>query len=302
MSSVSICVSGNRSYNGWVWYNCSVSTKEVASPMVGIGEQSALIKDLYQGAILEIMEEKRIERALYRPDHDLAPDATFVEAVQYTHWYVVNPQGHEPHYRYRRYQQTLRLLANSGRPQVHVDIGCGAGLFSWAILDWATAKGIEHKRVRLFGLDINRSSLRLAKQIRSRLTSDVSPYPNLHYYSNAEALSSNLQERHGKGSDYVITFGYVLVQLVQAQALGEIQRFGDVIGTVLDVLESGCNCTLIAVDSFSGQGTQRLGIGWSLLLESLNRFGIRSSERSVAYSSLNPSDSRRLADLYPPSR
>ena len=271
-----------------------IETLEVPRRLVGRNEQSALVKDYYREVIREVMKANRVNPLVDRPDYELSPDAGITEVLQYTDSFVAGTHDTEDHYRYNRYIETLNLITASKARQVHVDIGCGAGLFSWAFLDWATANGLEHKRTRLFGLDHNQASLRLAKQIRKRLRSAVSDYPNLHYYRRSKKLTRSLRENHLKGSDYVITFGHVLEQAHDPE---EIEQFSDVISSVLDVLEPGCNCTVIVVDAFEGQRRKDLERGWSRLRDNLDSIGIDVSEWSFRYSSLNPSGSRRLASL-----
>ena len=242
------------------------------------------------------MKERSIPR--FDPGYILPSDAEFEVAVQYTHRYVINPGRGQNHYRYRRYRETLDLVTPGKRRLVHVDIGSGAGLFSWAFLDWASAKGLDLRRIRLYGFDHNQPSLSLAKQIRKRLTENIDRYPKLRYYDDVDTLVGRLAQSPSRKKDFVITLGYVLVQ---AHSPEVIQLFADIIRTALDVLQPGCSCTLIAVDAFTGQGPKELEKGWSRLRDTLNQLGINSSLWSFPYASLNPSGSRRLASLYPPS-
>ena len=124
---------------------------EVPKRMVGENEQTALVKDYYREAIRQVMKAKGDSPLKDRPDYELPPDAGITEVLQYTDSFVAGTHDTVDHYRYNRYVETLNLLTPSKVRQVHVDIGCGVGLFSWAFLDWATANGIEHKRIRLFG-------------------------------------------------------------------------------------------------------------------------------------------------------
>lgn len=235
--------------------------------MAGINKQSILIKDFYREVIGDIMKEHNIPKS--DPGYVLPPDAEFEKVVQYTHWYVVNPQGQERHHRYRRYRRMLDLLQLGKGRKVHVDVGCGAGLFSWAFLDWATENDIAHKHVRLFGYDHNLASLRLARRIRTRVKNDIPSYPKLRYNSNVGKLLSRLEEDRPKNSDYVITFGFVLVQ---AQSKEEIELFAKIISHVARLVGPRGSCSVVAVDAIS-RGTE-LDHGWSSLLRSLGESGV----------------------------
>ena len=241
------------------------------------------------------MKERGVSSLANAPDFSISTSTSYKQVLEYSDWYVAGTGDKCPPYRYNRYLETLNQLPVGDGRQVHVDMGCGAGLFSWAYLDWATAKGIKYKHIRLFGLDHNPASLRLAKQIRKRLSSAISDYPKLRYYRQSESLIRNLEKLHLGDSDYVITFGHVLEQ---AHGSEEIQQFSVVIRSVLDLVEPGCRCTLVVVDAFAGQRRKDLEQGWSRLRENLNKMGIRSSELNMPYSSLNPSGSRRLASLH----
>lgn len=92
------------------------------------------IKDRYQEIIRDIMAEYAI-RPTSQPGHVVQKDAGFREVLQHTEHYVGGGNDTQPHYRYLRYRELLNDLEPSGRREAHVDIGCGAGLFSWTFLD-----------------------------------------------------------------------------------------------------------------------------------------------------------------------
>ncbi len=264
--------------------------------MVGGNEHAILIKDLYSGLICKIVEEQDVR--VFRPTFEIEPDTGLEDVIRYIAWYVagINNDRSRPHYRYWRYREILSFLTHfGGRRVVHVDIGCGAGLFSWAFLDWASAKGIELRRVRLFGLDHNRPSIRLAKRIRKSLTKTVAAYPKLHYFDKVEDLLSELRDRRRKNSDYVITFGHVLVQ---AQSPDEIRRFASVIKRVLGIIETGSSCTLIAVDARTRYEEFRLG--WLGLRDRLIQVGIGLAARlRITWRVLDTGEVRRRQLLLP---
>ena len=239
------------------------------------------------------MNENEVAPLVHRPSYELSPSAEMTEVLQYTDWFVAGTGDSREHYRYRRYFETMQHLPLSQRRQVHVDVGCGVGLFSWVFLDWATGKMLDFKRLRLFGLDQNRTSLDLASRLREKLSLVVPSYPKLRYYEKAETLSRNLIKRHLKGSDYVITFGHVLAQSHSSE---EIRQFTGVIRSALEVMEEGCRCTLVAVDARGA--TWAFGQGWNQLLSSLNQSDIDYEDCCLPKSYINGPADRKMATLH----
>ena len=132
------------------------------------------VKSHYRRIICEIMSEYDIARPIEQPRYVVRRDTTFEQAVQYTDAYVGKGNAYfysnaRRHYRYDRYLRALgNLQASEGR-MAHVDIGCGAGPFSWAFLDWVTEQGVGLDRVDLYGLDHSWATIQLAKMISDKL-------------------------------------------------------------------------------------------------------------------------------------
>ena len=106
------------------------------------GQPAPLIRDRYRGVLDQIMAQHRIPQR--EPSPVVPAGASFAEVVQNTDWFCWRNDSPPP-YRYRRYREVLGHLTPSGRRGAHVDIGCGAGLFSWVFLGcivkllWPTA-------------------------------------------------------------------------------------------------------------------------------------------------------------------
>ncbi len=109
----------------------------------------------------------------------------------------VDRPGNSLHFRYDRYLRELRHLSTSEMRIAHVDIGCGAGAFSWAFLDKVRALGIKLDSVDLYGLDYCPAMICLAKEIRAKLKNTIPDYPDLRYCENVETLLQNLSEGWG---------------------------------------------------------------------------------------------------------
>ena len=173
----------------------------------------------------------------------------------------------------------------------HVDIGCGAGAFSWAFIDWATEKGVELNRVSLYGLDHSPAMLYLAQEIRSRLSDTILDYPDLYYYQDVASLLDQLKEKHQEDKDYTITFGHVLVQVYgQDNADEAIYEFAQIVAQAYNMLGGLPLCNLVAVDASTGSWSCQFDAAWDLFREKLKSFGI--SMKSKCGTSL------RIASLY----
>ncbi len=249
------------------------------------------VKDHYQTIIREIMEERCIEALSHKPSHQISKNATFVNVIQYTDAYLGKELNTQSDYRYDIYRKMLANLAEVGGRIAHIDIGCGAGPFSWAFVDWATEKGVELSRISLYGLDHSPAMLCLACKIRNRLSDKIPGYPDLQYYQDMDALLVKLKENHADGTSYTITFGHVLVQVYgQDNADEAIYEFAQIVAQAYNMLGGLPLCNLVAVDASTGSWSCQFDAAWDLFREKLKSFGI--SMKSKCGTSL------RIASLY----
>ena len=244
----------------------------MATQVVGRVEQPVLIKSLYCNVIRRIVEKDGIQA--FQPSYEVTPDTDVQDVIRNSAWYVagIGDKRSQPHFRYNRYRLSLNhlgLKADARRPVAHVDLGFGAGLFSWVFLDWAAEKGIDYSRVRLFGYDHNRHCLSLAKRIRKSLTPKIPEYPRLCYFDDVETLLNRLKRHNRSRTDYVITFGHVFVQ---ARSTAATEQFTKIIAHVMELLDYRGTCSLIAVDA-KGRSLV-LEEQWRDLLRSLSEIGI----------------------------
>lgn len=251
------------------------------------------IKDMYQGYIREIMAEYGIEPAEFRSDHVVMADTGFAEAIRHTDWYIAGRGDSMPHYRYRRYTEALNRVSASSRRESHVDIGCGAGLFSWVFLDWAKRQDLAYNRIDLYGLDHCPDMIRLANMVKNRLAQNIGDYPDLRYYSDIGALLRNLTNNHQANTDYTITFGHVLVQ---ANTQDNIRNFAHIITHILNLINAGCNCALWAIDARSRSA--EFTIAWNSLLGNLSQAGVSYEELNIQSTLINDSGSAKAAFLH----
>ena len=250
------------------------------------------IQDLYCDVLDAIMFEFNIAPAQDPPDHIVLDNASFPDVFRNTDWYCRRGDS-RAHYRYRRYREVLgRIgLPTGNYPIAHVDIGCGAGLFSWAFLDWARDGNVSYDRVDLYGLDHSREMINLAHRMRDGLMQKIPKYPNLRYAHDAEALMQELTANHRSGTIYIVTFGHVLVQ---AHKRDDTARFPQVITHICN-LEAQQSCILLAVDA-RGECTA-FKDAWRGLLTDLKKAGIEHELFTVAPTLINDANSAKIARL-----
>ena len=259
------------------------------------GQPTPLIRDLFRGALASIMAEHNIEPLQQSPSHMVSANADFREVVQHTEWYSWGGDSRPP-YRYRRYRELLEhLLPRPDCRQIsHVDLGCGAGLFSWALLDWARQHNIPFNNVTLYGLDHNPQMVNLALSIRSELMLHVNDYPELHYTHHVIPLFEELELRHVAATGYIVTFGHVLVQAnIPSAMLG----FTQVIDHMFGLLDDQSNCVVMAADA---QGwSSAFASSWDALMTKLTELDIGHQEMTVTQSYINDGNRARIAWLSP---
>ena len=176
---------------------------------------------------------------------DIRPETTFEHAVQYTY-------KHASSSRYKFYKKILGYVTDEllsvGHRIAHIDIGCGSGLFSWALLDWAQEHGIEPDRLGLYGYDYSEEMIRLAEMIRLGVRETYSDYSVLHYFADSEEFLQRLTDDSDTNTDYFITFGYVLAW---NQLDEDIDCFSQIIDHILGISGGHGKCFLLVGDAAS---------------------------------------------------
>ena len=129
------------------------------------------IRDQYRDIIGSLAREHGAAASGY----EISRDATLAACIGYSRRFIVGRANDEPHYRYGRYMRVLssalrRNPVNTGTV-VHVDIGCGPGLFTWVVRDYFRAS--PKIEVDLYGYDHSKEMVRLADYIWERLEEDV---------------------------------------------------------------------------------------------------------------------------------
>ena len=240
--------------------------------LVPVPPRPPLIRGRYQDAIREVMADERVQPLSWRPGFGVSENAELSEVLHYADWYVAGRADREQHHRYNRYLGTLKGYHASEKPKVHVDIGSGTGLFSWAFLDWATEKGVAYDQIRLYGLDRCQAMLDLAEMIKTKLSKYISNYPDLNNYRNVDDMLQNLADSHRSNTDYFVTFGYILIQ-VWEHSPHSIQDFARIIAHIVRLPAATCN--VLTVDAYSGDRPAKLAAAKASLRESVVAMGIQ---------------------------
>ena len=175
-------------------------------------------------------------------EHFIRPNATFAQRLKYTQAYIVGGENSEPHYRYDYYSRALQEAAvgfETGETLVHVDVGCGPGLFTWVVRDYFRANpqiGLE-----LYGYDHSSNMVELADSIWNHFEEDT------HYscHHSIEDFCSAAKAGGLAPCSVLVTFGYVLVQTIGDQSA--VRDFVDIVENVATLGD----CRVLAVDARS---------------------------------------------------
>ncbi len=217
----------------------------------------------------------------------IAPTATYAESIAYAMRHVVSGGDH---FRYDRYRslldagfRELRYRTAVRRPLLHVDIGCGPGLFIWVLLDQLrgerNAKNQQHVAVNAIGYEHSPSMVRLAENCSIRLQRKVnasaepgrwsarSHFPKARIVCGHEEFVQALQTeiRRDGLRDVIVTFGHVLVQTAHDRQA--IETFTGIM-TELAKLNFR-RYLLFASDAYSGYRRDAFDRGWDSLLAAL---------------------------------
>ena len=228
----------------------------------------SLIKKHYHRVIFSILRDNKIVSvSMRKPDYAVRPNIGFKEAAHYT-----GRHDRPSHYRYNRYMEALRRHVKLGPDMqrvAHVDIGCGAGPFSWAFLDWATNNEIGYDHVDLYGYDHSTAMIELAALVRMRLmqTTPMSNYPSLHYDVNIQDFLRRLKMAWHPNTNYIVTFGHVLAQSYTNSPSSIERDFVRIIENIIRLKGVGARCEIVAVDA-KGWSRDFAG-GWFWLLKHL---------------------------------
>ena len=174
------------------------------------------------------------------PSFEIDADCTLHRAIGYTKQFVFEYRRYG-HYTSVLYQALPQLdFRPADKPIVHLDLGCGPGVFSWAVRDHMIEKyGMKDSDLIMIGYDHAPNMIKLAHLFRDHLPIEF----NLKGYSDvADIISSE----NFSDCDVIVTLGYVLIQTE-----GDPDARKDFAEIVQSLLKSSNSCILIASDSHS---------------------------------------------------
>ena len=240
------------------------------------------IKDHYCRIIRELAAERPGPPATAH--HHIAPTADDAHVMAYAMKNVVS----NTHYRYRQYRghfvyglSSLDYEPDPEHPLLHVDVGCGPGLFTWVVLDQLRREEKERKRIAVHpvGYDHSRAMIRLANRCCERIQPHVNTdrrrrpkHPRNHLPTPSFVcgrrefqawMEPELKKKQPR--DIIVTFGHILVQTSDADRA--TQDFARIM-TRLAELKSR-RFLLVASDAHTGTRPVRFTRGWTRLLAAI---------------------------------
>ena len=156
------------------------------------------------------------------------------------------------------------LMQDKG-PLLHVDLGCGPGLFGWVVRDELR---MERRALEMYGYDHSVEMVQLASDIWNELGDGI----ECSWHDDPDELLSAALASGPRYSSSLFTMGHVLAQT--HDQTDAIERFADIISQFLSV-----EGLLIAVDAKSAVNSFR--IGWDKLQAALVE---RNLEVKIKYS------------------
>ena len=180
------------------------------------------------------------------PAFHIAPDTSLPTLVGYTRRHVVD--GDEPHFRYGYYHDALSRAFEwlqfdpANRQLVHLDIGCGPGVFSWVLYDHMTSQeALDPDHVDFYGYDHCSAMIDLAHLFLERFPKQY----EFRGYSDLDEISMALAAEDFSACDVVVTFGYALVQVCDDPAA--LPDFATLIRSAFP----SHSCVIVAADAYS---------------------------------------------------
>ena len=199
------------------------------------------------------------------PAYVIPKNATLPRCIDYAARYLYEEDDVQ-HYRYKRYMRALEdLLRDYGdhrKPStiVHVDIGCGPGLFSWVVHDYFKHRKLK-TAIELHAYDHSPKMVELAGWIWSEFETGV------HLGATSDLSDLISQVTLGRQSaDVIVSFGHVLAQTSDQQ--DALDSFADILRRIR--LNNRLNNNLVmAVDAQNDQAVQRFHRSINRLIETL---------------------------------
>ena len=190
----------------------------------------------------------------YRDEYSnaqIGPRDSLQKIIGYTRQYVV--EHTTPHFRYKYYHDALSFafmqlgFDPADRRVVHLDIGCGPGVFSWVVYDYmASQETRDSDQVRYYGYDYAAAMIQLAHLFLERFPVQY----DFHGFSDLVEISTALADQKFSNCDVVVTFGYALLQVRDNPT-----ALSDFAGLIASVFPS-YSCIVVAADARNDPATR----------------------------------------------
>ena len=182
----------------------------------------------------------------------------------------------EDHFRYNYFSRALANLPDRFiRDGVyHIDVGCGAGVFSWALLDLMRECEIAYDNTILYGYDYCPTMIDIARMIRCILKEHIPDYPSISFDSDIDLFIETINTVGCLDQNILITFGYVLAG---HHSLEDIRGFARIISHAVQSKTPNSTCILLSCDAISAPSSSAVCAGWSALRSSLAGLHISSN-------------------------
>lgn len=169
----------------------------------------AYIRDKYVDAIEGIAQREKV-KPLGFVAHKIGAEATRRQCLKYALRHVVRHR--QQHYRYDLYRAALdralyraAVYKHSDRLLLHLDMGCGPGLFTWVVSDIPRLRDVNVER---YGYDHCREMVRLASDVWS----EVGDAGGCSWHHDIGDLLAAALAGGPRYSGLLVTFGHVLAQ------------------------------------------------------------------------------------------
>ena len=243
-----------------------------------------LVGNIAVEAIDQIMERKRIPKL--SSGITVKSNATFAEVMQYLWYYVgrgaIRPDRLEGHrYRTNFYRDTLRQAQLDSVQIQHIDIGCGGGTFTWALLEWCISEGMDLDKIGLHGYDYAPKMVKAAKLIHRLISKRHSQnVPKLNVRSNYRKMLKSIPTTKSESAQYIITAGYVVANSLREEAVNRNETVEDFTNIIVEVCAKANDnsCALVVCDTLNvdkSNGWATLGPSYDFLVESLETSGVQ---------------------------
>ena len=184
--------------------------------------------------------------------HIIPENITLTEAIGYANKFIIDSEVE--HFRYDYYREFLdKSLTMSGlKPKnkqiVHLDLGCGPGLFSWVIQDYMVTKyGMNSGNIEHIGYDHAENMIRLAVLFKEHIPAEY----NFEGYSGINSIRNILKYRDFSRCHVIITFGHVLIQVKDNPEA--LRNFAEIINNMFP----SKSCNVVAVDAYKYEETRQ---------------------------------------------